>query len=47
MEKPLENMAECNMKYEREDSDTIEFEVTIPARGTKELTMHYNRRNLR
>ncbi len=46
------DMAKCNMKYERKDAFTLEFEIELPARGTdgpgvKELEMHYNRRNVR
>jgi hypothetical protein len=45
-------MAECNMEYKRKDASTLEFEVQLPARtdkgpAVKELTMHYNRRNVR
>ena len=41
------DMAECNMKYKKKDAYTLEFEIELPAHGKKELTMHYNRRNLR
>jgi hypothetical protein len=41
------DMAECNMKYKRKDAYTLEFEIELPAHGKKELSMHYNRRNLR
>jgi len=46
------DMEECNMKYEKKDANTLEFEITLPARtqsgpATKELTMHYHRRNIR
>jgi len=45
-------MAKCNMKYERKDAFTLEFEIELPARGAdgpavKELEMHYHRRNVR
>jgi len=45
-------MIECSMEYEREDSETLKFEITLPARdkkgpATAELTMQYKRRNLR
>jgi hypothetical protein len=45
-------MAECNMEYKRKDASTLEFEIQLPARSdkgpaVKELTMHYNRRNVR
>jgi hypothetical protein len=45
-------MRECNLPYEKKDANTLEFEITLPARtaegpGVKELTMHYNRRNIR
>ncbi len=40
------------MPYKKKDANTLEFEITLPARtgngpATKELTMQYNRRNLR
>ena len=43
---------ECNMEYTREDANTLEFEITLPARtdagpATKTLQMHYHRRNIR
>lgn len=41
------DMAKCNMEYRREDADTIEFEIELPARGKRELSMHYHRRNVR
>lgn len=41
------DMEECNLKYERKDSETLEFEVELPAHGKQELTMHYHRRNVR
>jgi hypothetical protein len=41
------DMAECNMKYKRKDAYTLEFEIELPAHGKKELSLHYNRRNLR
>ena len=46
------DMRKCNMTYKKKDANTLEFEITLPARtengpATKELTMQYNRRNLR
>jgi hypothetical protein len=46
------DMAECNLKYMKKDASTLKFEIELPARtekgpGTKELTMHYHRRNVR
>ena len=46
------DMRKCNMTYKKKDATTLEFEITLPARtangpATKELTMRYNRRNLR
>jgi len=41
------DMAECNMKYKKKDAYALEFEIELPAHGKKDLTMHYNRRNLR
>lgn len=45
------DMAECNLKYTKKDASTLKFEIELPARtekgpGTKELTMHYHRRNV-
>ena len=41
------DMEECNMEYKREDAHTLEFEIQLPPKGKKELTMHYHRRNVR
>jgi len=46
------DMERCNMKYKKKDANTLEFEVKLPARtkagpATKDLTMHYHRRNIR
>jgi len=46
------DMETCNMKYEKKDASTLEFEITLPARtdsgpAVKELKMHYHRRNIR
>jgi hypothetical protein len=41
------DMEACNMEYKRKDAYTLEFEVLLPARGEKKLTMHYHRRNVR
>lgn len=46
------DMEECNMKYVKKDAFTLKFEIELPARtqagpATKELTMHYHRRNVR
>ncbi len=40
-------MKECNLPYRREEAGRIEFDVELPARGMRELTMHYQRRNVR
>ena len=45
------DMEKCNMEYVKKDAHTLEFEITLPARGktgpaTKQLTMHYHRRNV-
>ena len=45
------DMRNCNMSYKKKDANTLEFEITLPARtgdgpATKELTIHYNRRNI-
>ena len=39
-------MKECNFPYERKDAYTLEFDIPIPAKGTKELVMHYQRKNI-
>jgi hypothetical protein len=46
------DMETCNMKYEKKDANTLEFEIILPARSeagpaVKELKMHYHRRNIR
>ena len=46
------DMEKCNMKYVKKDAHTLEFEITLPARSksgpaTKQLKMHYHRRNIR
>ena len=46
------DMEECNMKYIKKDASTLKFEIELPARtqagpATKELTLHYHRRNVR
>jgi len=46
------DMERCNMKYKKKDANTLEFEIKLPARtkagpATKDLTMHYHRRNIR
>ncbi|MHC4595189.1 MAG: hypothetical protein ACYS9C_15825 [Planctomycetota bacterium] len=46
------DMERCNMKYKKKDAGTLEFEIKLPARteagpATRELTMHYHRRNIR
>ena len=45
-------MEECDMKYEKKDANTLEFEIELPARtdegpAVKELNMHYHRLNVR
>lgn len=40
-------MKACNLPYTRQDADTFEFEIELPANGKAELKMHYLRRNLR
>lgn len=40
-------MLECNLKYERKNSEKIEFQVALNPKEKKELVMHYQRRNLR
>jgi len=46
------DMEKCNLKYEKKDANTLEFEIKLPARtpdgpATTELTIHYHQRNLR
>jgi len=46
------DMEKCNLKYKKKNANTLEFEITLPARNddgpaVKELSMHYHRRNLR
>ena len=46
------DMEQCNMKYDKKDASTLEFEIELPARteagpAVKELRMHYHRRNVR
>jgi hypothetical protein len=45
-------MKDCNMKYEKKDASTLEFEIELPARtnkgpAVKELEMRYSRINVR
>jgi hypothetical protein len=41
------DMVECNLKYEKKNSEKIEFQVALNPKEKKELMMHYQRRNLR
>ena len=46
------DMEQCNIKYERKEAYTLEFEIKLPERteagpAIKELKMHYHRRNVR
>jgi len=46
------DMEQCNMDYNKKDANTLEFEISLPARtdkgpAMKELKMHYHRRNVR
>jgi len=45
------DMEACSLKYVKKDASTLKFEIELPARtekgpATKELTMHYHRRNI-
>jgi hypothetical protein len=45
-------MESCNMKYEKKDANTLDFEIELPARSgdgpvVKELKITYHRRHLR
>ncbi|MFC1821856.1 hypothetical protein ACFL9T_04055 [Thermodesulfobacteriota bacterium] len=39
-------MKECNFSFKRKDAYTLEFDIPIPAKGAKELVMHYQRKNI-
>jgi len=46
------DMESCDIKYEKKDANTLEFEIQLPARSqagpaVKELKMTYHRRHLR
>lgn len=41
------DMKDCNMKYERKDAETLQFEIKLAEHEKTELKMHYNRRNVR
>jgi hypothetical protein len=46
------DMESCNMEYEKKDTETLEFEIQLPARteagpAVKELKMTYHRRHIR
>ena len=45
-------MVDCDMKYERKDANTLQFEIKLPARNNdgpavRELKMHYQQLNIR
>ena len=40
-------MKECNEKFEKEDFQTLKFEITLKPKEKKTLIMHYLRKNLR
>ena len=40
-------MAESSMRYEKKDSSTIIFSVEVPAKGKKQVSFRYNRKNVR
>ena len=40
-------MKECNMKYEKKDYQTLEFEIKLAPKEKKKLVMHYMKKNLR
>jgi len=45
-------MIKCNLDYKKKNANTLEFEITLPARTEKgpaveNLSMHYNRLNIR
>ena len=41
------DMADCNMQYTLKEASTLEFEIRLAPGETKELEMHFNRRNVR
>jgi len=40
-------MKECTHEYEKTDYQTLEFEITLPAKGKVEFVMEYSRKNVR
>lgn len=40
-------MVESSMPFEKKDSTTLVFSVEVPANGSRELSFHYNRLNVR
>jgi len=40
-------MLETSMEYEKEDANTLRYQIQLPAKGSKELLMHYLRKNIR
>jgi len=41
------DMEQSSLQYRRRDASTLEFHITLPARGKTELSMHFHRRNIR
>lgn len=41
------DMKKCNMNYDRKEAGRLEFTIPLKPNESTELTMHYNRRNIR
>jgi len=41
------DMVKCNLDYRHKDAETLEFMISLPPGGKRDLNMHYHRRNLR
>lgn len=40
-------MKDCTHKYERKDAETLEFEIVLKPHDKQDLTLHFQRRNVR
>lgn len=40
-------MGKTSMEYDKKDANTLVYKVLVPAKGKKEITFNYNRRNVR
>lgn len=41
------DMEDSSLKFEKDDANTIRFDINIPPRGKETLVFHYHRRNVR